>query len=89
MHKTTCASLEHTRPGKEASPEARRAFEKLLKKQKVRSHPEIHVYLYCMSGYLRRPCCCSCCSIAGGYAALCNRMRISTSWVKTSVSVQM
>lgn len=89
MHKTTCASLEHTRPGKEASPEARRAFEKLLKKQKVRSHPEIHVPLYCMSGCLRRPCCCSCCSIAGIYAALCNRMRIVTSWVNTSVSVQM
>ena len=40
MHKTTCVPLEHTRPGKEASPEARQAFGKLLKKQKVRWHPE-------------------------------------------------
>ena len=40
MHKTTCVALEHTRPGKEVSPEVRQAFEKLLKKQKVRSHPE-------------------------------------------------
>ena len=60
MHKTTCVALEHTRPGKEASPEARQAFEKLLKKQRCARTQRLHVPLYCNLGYLRRPCCCFC-----------------------------
>jgi hypothetical protein len=89
MHKTTCVVLEHTRPGKEASPEARQAFEKLLKKQKVRSHPENTCALALQSWLSEEALLLLLLAHCRDYAAWCNRVRLYCIMVYISASVQM